>query len=173
MLPTKEVMGLAKKSSEWHFLSRSRSILALALRNARKVSNTASVSEFGGVSVMFGVTVGSSLNPSCARILARRVRTLRCRRSSALLRLQDFGCTLGMHAVRRQAATHVNLKLTECIADTKVARFSCLLTSSSIAAIYFAANPAKSIVTSSIWPGMRKHRPPRQGRGQRCIHWDS
>lgn len=128
MLPTKEVIGLAKKSSEWHLLSRSRSILALALRNARKVSNSPSVSEFGGVSVMFGVTVGSSLNPSCARMFARRVRILRCRRSSALLRLQDCGCTLGTHAARRQAARHVKLMLTECIVDTKVARLlACLL----------------------------------------------
>ena len=72
MFPTNEVTGLAKKSSERHFLSCSRSMLALALRSAFQVAIAFSNStELGGAEVMLGVFVGSSSSPSCAIMLAR------------------------------------------------------------------------------------------------------
>ena len=124
MVPTNEVTGLAKKSSERHFLSCSRSMLALALRSAFQVAIAASISTgLGGVEVTLGVLVGSSLSPSCAIMLARSLRNLRCSKSSALLRLQDCGCTLGTHTASRQAVRPINFR--GYIVDTKVER--CLL----------------------------------------------
>ena len=53
-----------------------------------------------------------------------------------------WGCTQPGDRPRRMWT----LNLRNAFVDTKVVRFTCLLTSSSIAVIYFAANPAKSVV---------------------------
>lgn len=130
MVPTNEVTGLAKKSSERHFLSCSRSMLVLALRIAFQVAIAASISaELGGVEVTLVVFVDSSSSPSCAIILARSLRNLCCSKSSALSRLQDCGCTLGTHTASRQVARQIDFReyIVYTESEVKCCLLACLL----------------------------------------------
>ena len=84
MEPRKKVTGLAKKSSDKHFLSRARVRFMLAFCSASNVSTTAFSS---GVGVGVGVGVGcgavtfvkfsGSIGDSCERMLALSVSSRR------------------------------------------------------------------------------------------------